>query len=109
MKIWATVLGTHRKGWVDIQFGQEVTVFRCGLGRSVFGEKAYLRRANSKNLIFITESGAEVKTKADSLGTVGKARKEGYCVSLYTIDTFDDIIHEKVRYWNNKTCEFEKR
>lgn len=110
MKIWTTIPGTINTGWVNIEIGQEVTVFRCSSGHSAFGEKAHLTRTTSQHLVFVTESGAEVKTKIDNLfAVVGKAQKAGYCVSLKQIDKFDNIYREQVAFWNSKKCCFEKR
>ena len=55
MKVWAHIPGTIESGFVDVQFGQEVTVFRCGSGHSKFGERAHLARVTSQHLVFVTE------------------------------------------------------
>lgn len=91
----------------DMQIGQEVTVFRCGSGKTTYGESARLDSANSKNLIFVTDSGAVVKTDKENLHkTVGKAAKEGYVVTLKSIDQFAEMIIENVTYWDEKKCIF---
>lgn len=110
MKVWTTIPNTIDTGWADINIGQEVTVYRCGSGFSVFGEKAHFERTTKQHLIFVTESGAEVKTKIDNLfAVVGKAHKAHYCVTLKKFEDFDTICHEKVMYWNGSKCVFEKK
>ena len=98
-------------GFVNIEIGQEATVFRCGgYSHGRFGEKAKLGRVTSQHLIWITESGAEVKTSDWNLFDVrGKAAKAGYIVSLKPYEEFDGIIHENVGYWNSKKMCFEKK
>ena len=94
--------------WMEIQMGQEVTIFRCGSGHAAFGERAHLERTTKQHLIFVTESGAQVKTAIDNLHhIVGKAAKERYCVSIRKYDDFEGIIHEDVKFWNNNKCKFE--
>ena len=110
MKVWAHIPGTIKSGFVDVQIGQEATVFRCGSGHSKFGERAHLARVTSQHLVFVTESGAEVKTAADNICDVrGKAEKEGYGISLRSVEEFTDFFHEKVRYWNRKKLCFETK
>jgi hypothetical protein len=95
---------------VDITTGDAVTIFRCGSGLMAFGEPGRLARATKQHLIFVTESGAEVKTPIDNISyTVGKAKVEGYCVSLRAFESFEHMIKEVVRFWNEKTCEMEKK
>lgn len=102
LKIW------NYGDWMEIQIGQDVTIFRSGSGHSTFGEKATLSRTTKQHLVFVTESGAQVKTAIDNLSrVVGKAAKEGYCVSIRKYDDFKDIIHETVRFWNEKKLTFE--
>ncbi len=94
----------------EISIGTPVTVFRCGGGLTTFGEPGNLSRATKKHLVFITESGAEVKTAIDSINTtVGKAKAERYCVTLRAFESFDHMIKEAVAYWNPKTCQLEKK
>ena len=58
--------------------------------------------------MFITESGVQVKTAINNLHyIVGKTAKERYCVSIRKYDEFKDIIHERVRFWNEKKLIFE--
>ena len=96
--------------FTTINTGDAVTVFRCGGGLSTFGEPAIMARATSTHLVFVTESGAEVKTKIDNIShTVGKARADRYCVSLRPFDSFEHMIKSAVSYWNPKTCEFDKK
>ena len=110
MKVWTRIPGTIDSGYVDINIGDEVTVFRCGLGQSVFGERAHLRRATSQHLIFVNESGAEVKTVLDNLFDVrGKAKAAGYGVTLRKVDGWDKLYHEQISYWNQKKLCFEKK
>lgn len=106
MKVWASILGTARTGWVDIELGQEVTVFRTSRAMNCFGERAHLTRATKRHLVFTTESGSEVKTKVDNLFiTVGKM--SDYSVSLKKFEDFHHIVKERVSYWNNDKCKFE--
>ncbi len=92
----------------DMQIDQEVTIFRSSSGLSFFGERAYLKRATKQHLIFITESGAQVKTAINNLSeVVGKAKKEGYCVSVRKYDDIEGIIPEKVKFWNEVKGVFE--
>lgn len=92
LKVW------NCGNWMEIQMGQEFTVFRCSSGHTTFGERAKLVRNTKAHLVFETESGAIVKTTIDNLHQViGKAAKERYCVSIRKYDDFKDIIHETVR------------
>ena len=68
--------------WITVTEGQAFFVGRCGSARSVFGENAILVGSIKTQLIFETESGKKVKTKIDSLETVGKTRKRGWFVSV---------------------------
>ena len=102
--------GTLDTDYIDIEIGQEVTVYRCSGGHSVFGEPAKLHRVNSNHLVFVTESGAEVKTAIDNLFDIrGKAAKAGYGVSLRKFSDFDGIYHEHIGYWNSKKGCFDKK
>lgn len=102
LKVW------NYGNWTEIKIGQEVTIFRVGSGHSAFGERAMLNRTTKQHLVFITESGAVVKTVIDNLNqVVGKAAKERYCVSIRKYDDSKDIIHETVRFWNEKKLTFE--
>lgn len=101
MKVW------YDGHWIDMCVGQVVTVFRCGSGRTVFGELATLTRVTKQHLVFTTDSGATVKTQLDNIhATIGRAKDNGYCVSPKTVDAFPYMIHEEVRYWDHKTCTF---
>lgn len=94
-----TLLVWNCGSWMGIKIGQEVTIFRCGSGHTVFGERAHLERTTKQHLVFVTESGAIVKTAIDNLHqVVDKAAKERYCVSIRKYDDFEDIIHETVRF-----------
>ena len=111
MKVWTFKHdGTANTGWVNIEIGQEVTVFHSHSLHTTFGERAHLERTTAQHLVFITESGAVVKTAIDNLfRVVGKAAKAHYCVSLRKYDDFEHMLHENVRYWNNKKCCFETK
>ena len=110
MKVWARIPGTVDVGFVDIHLGDEVTVYRSSSGRSVFGERAHLRRATAQHLVFVTDSGAEVKTSCDNLNDVrGKALKAGYNVSLRKTDDWKDLYREQIGYWNQKKLCFEQK
>jgi len=86
-----------------INLGETVTVFKCGSGHSTFGEAATLARATKQHLVFVTESGAEVKTPIDNISiTVGKAAVEGYRVSLKAFDAFKEMIKSPVLFWDQK-------
>lgn len=77
MKIWNC--GSYR----ELTIGQKVFVGRCGTGRSYFGEYARLARTTKQHLVFVTDSGATIKTAIDNLHRViGKAGKQGWFVSL---------------------------
>ena len=102
--------GTSNTGWINIEIGQEVTVFKCGSGLTVYGEKAHLERTTAQHLVFVTESGAIVKTAIDNLfKVVGKAARAHYCVSLTKYEKFTHMVHSNVRYWNSKKCCFETK
>lgn len=101
MKVWSC--GDYH----SLNIGDKVTVFRCGSGRTTFGEAATLERTTSSNLVFITESGATVKTDIENLHKVcGKAAKAGYVVSLRPIEAFQQMIHEAVCFWDAKAMKF---
>lgn len=107
MKVWTMIEGTLDTGWVDIEIGQRATVYRCSRGNAIFGEEATLKRTTNQHLVFVTDSGAEVKTRIDNLFDVrGKAAKAGYAVSLRK---FEKMYHESVGYWNSKKMCFEKK
>lgn len=102
MKVWTTIPGTCKTGYVDIEIGQEVTVYRCSSGMSVFGERATLTRTTSRHLIFTTESGSEIKTAIDNLFRI-PARMGEWNVTLKKFEEFGDHIHKtRVCYWNDK-------
>lgn len=102
LKVW------NCGNWMEIQIGQEVTIFRIGSGHSAFGERAHLERTTKQHLVFVTESGAQVKTAIDNLHqVVGKAAKERYCVSIRKYDDFENIIHQKVSFYNENKRIFE--
>jgi hypothetical protein len=111
VRTWGPILGTAQTGWITLEIGQEVTVYKCGLGCTCFGEKARLERTTKNHMIFVTESGATVKTKVDNIFvTVGKAGSAGYAVGLRKFDEWtSNIIHQKVMFWNDKKCCFENK
>lgn len=101
MKIW------YHNELIDVTFGQRFLVARCGSGHSYFGEYATLTRMTERHLVFITDSGAQVKTSIDSLWTIGKAAKEGYFVSPKIEGRDDDpnFYKSHVRFWDAKKCK----
>ena len=99
IKIW------NNGEWKMIDDGMGFFVGRCGSGQSVFGENARLFKVNKNSLVFKTERGSLIKTKRDSLNTIGKAKKEGYFVSIGSRE--DGYIKERISYWNEKKCAFE--
>ena len=106
MKVLTTIPGTIGTGWVDIEIGQEVTVFRCGSACTCFGERAFLTRTTKNHLVFTTESGSIVKTAIDNLfRTVGKM--SAYSVTLKKFEDFGHIYKERVCYWNSNKCCME--
>ena len=85
--------------YIELYVGQVVTVYRRGQDHKLYGELAALTRSTKRYLVFTTDSGATVKTRADYLhATVGEAKEQGYCVSLSPVDAFPYIIHEAVRF-----------
>ena len=106
MKVW------FNGNFENISFGQKVLVARISSGKTYFGEFAKLERKTASNLVFVTESGAVVKTKVDNIHeVVGKAKNEGYFVSLRVEGREKDsnFIREKVKFWNSKKCCFENK
>lgn len=106
MKVW------FNGNFVDMQVGQKVLVARCGLGRTYYGEFGTLTRTTGRHLVFVTESGAIVKTAIDNLShVVGKAKNEGYFVSIFVDGRKEDpdFIHQNVRFWNEKKLCFENK
>lgn len=96
---------------VDMKVGQKVLIYRIGSGLSYFGEFATLK-TTKMHMVFVTESGAVVKTKIDNLhDVVGKAKANGYNVSLYVDRAENDknFVHSKVMFWNDKKCCFETK
>lgn len=60
-------------------------------------------------MVFVTDSGAVVKTAVDNIQqVVGKAAKAGYFVSLIT-EGRDNLIHRNVSFWNEKKLCFENK
>lgn len=104
MKVWYN--GKH----IDIEIGQTVTLCRLGgFAKSLFGESGKLERVTKQHMIFVSESGGVIKTKIDNIHyIVGKAHKEGWFVSLKPIEELN-IIHEKVKFWDDKRCIFVKK
>ena len=92
----------------EITSEMDYFVGSCGSGRTVFGENAKLVRITKQHLVFETESGSVVKTEINTLNTVGKARKEGYFVSIGKRDyESKNIIQSIVSYWNDKKLVME--
>lgn len=101
MKVWSC------GDFHSMHVGDKVTVFRCSSGRTTFGEEATLDRVTDTQLVFLTNSGATVKTDIENLHKVcGRAKKAGYVVSLKPIEDFHDLIHEDVRFWDDKSMKF---
>lgn len=103
------IINVWRNGsWETINNEMDFFVGHCGSGHTVFGENAKLVKVLKNSLVFETESGTIVKTEVDSLNTIGKARREGYFVSIGKRDYEDaNIIKTKVSYWNGKKLAFE--
>lgn len=94
---------------VEVKLGQKVLVARCGSGRTIFGEFGKLDRVTKNHMVFVTDSGAVVKTAVDNIQqVVGKAAKAGYFVSLIT-EGRDNLIHLNVSFWNEKKLCFENK
>lgn len=104
MKVW------HDGKYIELEIGQIVTMCRVGgFSHSLFGESGKLNRITKQHLIFVSNSGGEIKTKIDNLHwVVGKAKEEGWFISLKPFEELD-IIYEKVRFWDRKRCEFVKK
>lgn len=95
---------------VEVKVGQKVTVFRVGCGRTIFGEAATLTRFTKQHAVFTTESGAIVKTAADNLHrTVGKAKEDGWAISLAAPEKYPNLIHKDVWFWDSKACKLVKK
>lgn len=106
MKVWNN--GTFE----NMEIGQRVLVAYCSSGRSYFGEFATLTRITARHLVFVTESGAEVKTAADNLShVVGKAAKEHYWVStkINARETDPAFIKTPVSFWDEKKRQLVKK
>lgn len=84
-------------------------VGRCSSGHTVFGEHARWIRSTEKHMVFETVSGAIVKTEIDTLNTIGKARKNGYWVSIgrRQFGTDTRVYESKTSYWNEKKLVME--
>lgn len=87
-------------------------VAHSGSGRSYFGEYATLTKTTKQHLVFITDSGAQVKTSIDNLHkVVGKAAKENYFVSpkIEGRDEDENFIKQNVRFWDEKKLQLVKK
>ena len=103
MKVWSC------GDFIDIKIGQRVLVARCGGGHTYFGEFGKLARVTSNSLVFVTDSGATVKTAIDNLHNVyGKAAKERYFVSpnVDGRESDENFIRQNVRFWDEKKMCF---
>lgn len=103
MKVWTT------GKFIDVSMGQRFLVARCGSGQIYYGEYATLTRTTKQHMVFITDSGAQVKTAVDNLCmVVGKAAKEGYFVSPYIEGRDEDeyFMKEHVSFWDPKKLKF---
>lgn len=104
MKVWYN--GKH----IELEIGQTVTMCRVGgFSHGLFGESGKLNRITKRHLVFVSDSGGEIKTKIDNLNyVVGKANEEGWFISLKPFEELD-IIYERVKFWDRKKCEFVKK
>ena len=99
MKVW------NYGKFINVEIGQRFLIASCGSGHSIFGEFATLERTTKQHLVFVTESGSVVKTAKDNLShVVGKF--ENYFVSP-NIENRENLIKQRVYYWNNKKCCME--
>lgn len=106
MRVWSN------GKFIDMHIGQKVLVAYCGLGHTYYGEFGTLERVTSRHMVFVTDSGAVVKTAIDNIHhVVGKAKNEGYFVSVNVEGRENDsnFVHQNVRFWNNKKCCFENK
>lgn len=91
---------------IDIEIGQSVTVFRVSSMGNYFGEPARLAYRTVRHLVFVTDSGAIVKTNVgDTCQVIGKAEKNGWKVSLKSFDELN-ITRQNVKFWDSKSCKF---
>lgn len=93
--------------YVEINDSIDFYVGRCGSCHSVFGEKAKLYKVLEKHLVFKTESGSIVKTKKETMETVGKAAKERYWVGIGDRTGQKDYYNERVKFYNERKHCFE--
>lgn len=100
-KIW------HNGKFIIIDDEMDFYVGRCAGGHTVFGEKAKFHKILANHLVFKTESGSLVKTKIDSLRTVGKADNAGYWVGIGDRTNDPNYINDRVKFWNDKKLCFE--
>lgn len=84
--------------WTTATEGQEVFVGRTSSARSVFGEKAVLKRATKTQLVFETVSGQIVKTGIEDLEVKGKLGKQRWFVSLNKFEEGSYINTKVVAY-----------
>ena len=89
----------------DVEVGARCIVAHCGSGKSYFGEFGTVTKELKNHLVITTDSGTIVKVD-DMFRTVGKAKKAGYFASLKT-DNREDMIHQRVHYWNDEKCRLE--
>lgn len=95
---------------VEVKLGQKVTVFRIGGGTTIFGEAATLTRFTKQHAVFTTESGATVKTAIDNIhGVVGRAKQDGYAISLAAPESHPNLIPQDVWFWDEKSCKLVKK
>ena len=89
----------HYGNIINIEIGQEMTVARCGSGRTVFGEPAVLERTTKQHLVFKTESGKTVKCPINNMSrTVGKAERAGYSIITRKFEDVENIIRSSVMF-----------
>lgn len=100
MKVW------HCGNFIDVTIGQRFLVARCGSGHTYFGEYATLKRTTKQHLVFITDSGAQVKTSIENLHkVVGKAAEYFVSPNIEGRDKDPNFIKSNVRFWDAKKLQ----
>lgn len=106
MRMW------NNGDFTEVKIGQKVLIARCSQGHTYFGEFGKLVKVTAQHSVFVTDSGAVVKTEKDNLhNVVGKAKANNYFVSINVDGRENDknFIRENVMFWNNKKCCFETK
>lgn len=94
--------------FINMEIGQKVLVAHCGSGHTYFGEFGKLVRVTKQHLVFLTDSGTQIKTAIDNLHkVVGRAAKEGIWVSTNIDGREDDpnFIKQNTSLWDEKNCK----